>query len=61
MSSQLTLPMPTLDDGLPYADLEGRTLADFTTAEQHAQLRELAGPWPIRWLFPPSRATVTAP
>ncbi|WP_326581843.1 DNA cytosine methyltransferase (plasmid) [Actinacidiphila glaucinigra] len=53
MSSQLTLPMPTLDDGLTYADLEGRTLADFTTAEHLAQLRELAGPWPIRWLFPP--------
>ncbi|MGW9031739.1 DNA cytosine methyltransferase [Streptomyces sp. NPDC055722] len=38
---------------LTYADLEGRTLADFTTAEEWAQLVTLAGPWPVRWLFAP--------
>ncbi|NUU20938.1 MAG: DNA cytosine methyltransferase [Streptomycetaceae bacterium] len=36
---------------LSYADLEGRSLQDFTTPEDLADLADLAGPWPVRWLF----------
>ncbi|MEU1597960.1 DNA cytosine methyltransferase [Streptomyces sp. NPDC005708] len=38
---------------LTYADLEGRELADFTSPQERAQLVDLAGPWPVRWLFAP--------
>ncbi|MFD4243294.1 DNA cytosine methyltransferase [Streptomyces sp. NPDC058525] len=38
---------------LTYADLEGKTLGDFTAPGDVADLEELAGPWPVRWLFAP--------
>lgn len=39
---------------LTYADLEGRSLTDFTAPEEQAELVRLAGPWPVRWLFVPA-------
>ncbi|WP_060178000.1 DNA cytosine methyltransferase [Streptomyces sp. IMTB 1903] len=40
---------------LTYADLEGKTLSDFTAPEDRAELETLAGPWPVRWLFAPKK------
>lgn len=43
---------------LTYADLEGKTLGDFTTPEDLADLERLAGVWPVRWLFEGKRRAV---
>ncbi|WP_367137091.1 MULTISPECIES: hypothetical protein [Streptomyces] len=43
---------------LTYADLEGKSLGDFTAPEDVADLERLAGVWPVRWLFEGKRRAV---
>lgn len=38
---------------LTYDDLEGKSLGDFTSPADLADLDQLAGVWPVRWLFAP--------